>query len=359
MKTMMMKDASLFAANDFLPVPEHIICGTVKDESAYKHYDSFSVTGIKANHIEIQVSRRLSVDRGSSITFKLFGVIVRGEVVYHNTDTLRIAVRVQFCSSVKWEMSHQLLMHTSYTPQQLNESGIACTKVKSYLEFGFCSSQEEYEQVLRLRRQTYSEVDKMEVDRPLDQLRYFFDDYSDILVVRHHGKVVGSAAIIHGNGRDKKFEVQKFMEDSGDFSIHYNEKMLEVAALCVLKDYRKTDLVHGVFEHLCYEMMKHKKDHIIASSDEILAKTYKTIGFMDTGRTFTQPKYQDLYMHVLIVSKDAALKARNVGFLHWWPIWGEIVKHMQEKSIVKIGFADSISLLIREFSYKAYRLITH
>jgi hypothetical protein len=133
--------------------------------------------------------------------------------------------------------------------------------------------------------------------------------------------------------------------------------MIEVAALCVLKDYRKTDVVHGIFENLCYQMMKHKKDYIIASSDALLAKTYKTIGFKDTGKTFTQPKYNDLHMHVLIVNKDAALKARNVDFLYWWPIWGPIVKYMKSESIITINFRSRIKLYVRELAYKTLKVL--
>jgi hypothetical protein len=141
-------------------------------------------------------------------------------------------------------------------------------------------------------------------------------------------------------------------------NIEFNSSMIEVAALCVLKDYRRTDIVHGIFENLCYQMMKNKKDYIIASSDETLAKTYKQIGFSDTGKSFTQPKYNDLYMHVLIVSKNAALKSKNVSFLHWWPIWGEIVKHMKEESIIHISFLDRGRLLMREISYKIIKALS-
>jgi hypothetical protein len=134
--------------------------------------------------------------------------------------------------------------------------------------------------------------------------------------------------------------------------------MIEVAALCVLKDYRRTDIVHGIFENLCYQMIKNKKDYIIASSDETLAKTYKQIGFSDTGKSFTQPKYNDLYMHVLIVSKNAALKSKNVRFLHWWPIWGEIVRHMKETSLIEITYRDRMKLYAREVSFKAIKALT-
>jgi hypothetical protein len=105
-------------------------------------------------------------------------------------------------------------------------------------------------------------------------------------------------------------------------------------------------------------MIKNKKDYIIASSDEALAKTYKQIGFSDTGKSFTQPKYNDLYMHVLIVSKNAALKSKNVRFLHWWPIWGEIVKHMKETSLIEITYRDRIKLYAREVSFKAIKALT-
>lgn len=356
MNAYLMKEKSLFAAQDFLSVPEHIICGTAKDESAYKHYDYFSVIGVKANHLELQMNRPVSLEAGEKITIKMFGMLITGEAIYNNPENHRIAIHIEFDGRLRWEMSHLLIMHTHYTPQQLLEVGLSCRRVKGYMQYDFVKDAADYQEVLRVRRATYADANKMEPDRPLEQLKYFFDDYSDILVVRHNGRIIGSATLIYGDGTDKKFEVQKFMEDVGDRSIEYNDSMMEVAAVCVLKDYRKTDIVHGVFEHLCFEMMKNQKDQIIVSSDDKLAKVYNSMGFEYTGKKFTQPKYQDLDMHVMLVSKNAALKAQNIGFLHWWPVWGEIVKHMKAQSIVKIGFFDNLGLAARELSYKFLRL---
>jgi len=356
MNAYLMKQESLFASQDFLSIPEHIICGTMKDEKAYKHYDYFSVTGIKAKHLELQMNRTLAIKAGDIIRIKLFGLLVSAQVIYNDHIDNKIAVYLDLAGRLRWEISHLLLLHTRYTPYELLKVGLSCSRIKAYMEFGFVENQQDYEEVLKLRRTTYAEAGKMEADRPLEQLKYFFDDYSDILVVRHNGRIIGSATLIYGDGQSQKFEVQKFMEEAGDHSFEYNDKMMEVAALCVLKDYRKTDIVHGVLEHLCFEMIKNKKEHIIVSSDDKLAKMYHSIGFEYTGKAFTQPKYQDLHMHVMIVSKDAPLKAQNVRFLHWWPLWGEIVKHMKEKSVVELGFFNNLSLSLRELSYKFVRL---
>ena len=356
MNAYLMKQRSLFAAQDFLSVPEHIICGTMKDEKSYKHYDYFSVVGIKAKHLELQMNRALAVEAGETIKIKLLGLYVSAQVIYNDPNNQKVAVYLELEGRLRWDISHLLLLHTSYTPLELLNVGLSCRRIKGYMEYSFVDSEAEYQEVLKLRRQTYAEAGKMEADRDLNKLKYFFDDYSDILIVRHHGRIIGSATLIYGDGKHKKFEVQKFMEDCGDTSFDYNDDMMEVAALCVLKDYRKTDIVHGLFEHLCFEMMKKQKEQIIVSSDDKLAKVYNSMGFEYTGKHFTQPKYQDLHMHVMLVSKNAALKAQNIGFLHWWPVWGEIVKHMKAQSIVKIGFFDNIGLAARELSYKFVRL---
>jgi hypothetical protein len=283
-------------------------------------------------------------------------VVVTAEVIDYSVADNLVYLHLIFTGRLRWQISQLLLQHTELTPQEIIQLGLSCKKIKSYLEFSYVESPEQYREVLKLRRKTYSEVNKMEVDRPLEKLQYFFDEYSDILIVRHGNKIIGCAAIIYGNGKDKPFEVQSLMADQAS-TIIYNENMIEVAALCILKDYRKTDILHGVFENICFAMMRNNKDYIIASSDEVLARTYKGIGFKATGHSFIQPKYNDLVMQVLIVNKDTALKASNVKFFHWWPIWGEIVKYMNNKSVVKIGYRDRLKLLIRELGYKFMRLI--
>jgi hypothetical protein len=342
--------------DSLLKIPQNLIHGTIKDETRYRHFSSFSAIGISKNTLSLSLNRPMQLNKGDIIRIKVLGVVLDVEVVYFDERKNQLIIFIEFIDRLRREMSRILLQHTQLTPKVLSELGLGCRQIKGYLDYSFVQTQEEYQQVLMLRRQTYSEVNKMEADRPLDKLKYFFDDYSDILIVRHGNNIIGSAAIIYGDGKDKPFEVQQLMlEGSHQFKDHeleFDDSMIEVAALCVLKDYRKTDVVHGIFENLCYEMMKHQKDYIIASSDEILAKTYKAIGFSETGQTFIQPKYNNLHMKVLIVSKNAALKSKNVKFLHWWPIWGEIVRHMKEKSIVKISPWDKGRLFIREVSYK-------
>jgi len=335
--------------NTFLKIPTNLIHGTIKDESRYRHFSPFSVVGIAKNSLQLYLFNSMELKEGDIITVKILGMVLSAEVGGESNDLL--IVKVEFIKRLRWEISHILIQHTQFTPKDLTDLGLSCRKIKSYLDYGLVKTEEEYQQVLKLRRQTYSQVNKMEADRPLNKLKYFFDEYSDILIVRHGNTIIGTAAIIYANGKDKLFEVQKLMMNQND-TLEYNDSMIEVAALCILKEYRRTDILHGVFENIFFQMMENKKTHIIASSDSTLAKTYKMIGFRNTGSYFIQPKYNDLQMQVLIVNKNAALKAQGVGFLYWWPIWGQVVTHMKSQSIVKIGHYDRIKLLARELAYK-------
>lgn len=346
----------------FLNIPQNLIHGTIKDDSRYRHFSSFTAVAISKNKLNLNLAQAMKLSKGQVIKIKIFGVILHVEIDHYDNKTNNLIVNVVFSGRLRWEISRILLQNTQLSPKVLSELGLSCRKIKGYLDYRFVQNKEEYDQVLTLRRQAYSDANKMEIDRPLDKLKYFFDDYSDILIVRHGVDIIGSAAIIYGDGKDKPFEVQQLIKNNTGYfksnKFEFNDSMIEVAALCVLKEYRKTDVVHGMFESLCYEMMKHNKESIIASSDETLAKNYKLIGFLDTGEAFTQPKYNDLYMHVLIVSKNAALKATNVKFLHWWPIWGGIVRHMKETSIIKISRIDWVRLYAREISYKVIKALS-
>jgi predicted GNAT family N-acyltransferase len=346
----------------FLSIPQNLIHGTIKDDSRYRHFSSFSVIALSENKLSLNLARKMELSKAQIIDIKIFGVVLHVEITDYDDEKNRLVVYVEFTDRLRWKISRILLQNTQFTPKELSALGLGCRKIKGYLDYGFVQTEEEYQHVLMLRRETYSEVNKMEKDRPLDKLRYFFDDYSDILIVRHGDRIIGSAAMIYGDGKDKPFEVQQLMKsEHSSFEsdeLEFNDSMIEVAALCVLKDYRKTDVVHGIYENLCYQMMKYKKEYIIVSSDKTLIKTYKSIGFFDTGKTFTQPKYNDLHMHVLIGNKSAVLKAKNVKFLHWWPIWGEIVSHMKETSIIKISRIDRINLYVREIAYKIIKALS-
>ena len=99
------------------------------------------------------------------------------------------------------------------------------------------------------------------------------------------------------------------------------------------------------------------KNYIIASTDKFLLKLYKSIGFKQTPFTFIQPKYNDLHMHVLVIHRDAAIRAKGVKKLIWWPLWGIVNAHLINKRVIKYQAYERLKAKVLRQLFKAMFLI--
>ncbi|GLQ30207.1 N-acyl amino acid synthase FeeM domain-containing protein [Litoribrevibacter albus] len=251
------------------------------------------------------------------------------------------------------QLNKFLMQYTSSTPEQIRQAGFKVLSVKEFIHYRFAETQADYEAVLRTRRFAYSGVKKIDSEADLERVSYFFDDYSHILMVMHNEEIIGSATMIVGDGDNAPFEIQTFFDDDNPIELPPANKTIEVAALCLHPDYRDTDILHGIFEQIYMLTMMLNKEYIIASSDKYLLKLYQSIGFKLTPYSFVQPKYNDLQMSVLVIHQDAAQSAMGVKKMIWWPLWGVINKHLNDRRIIRFHPLQKIRSSLLKWGFKA------
>lgn len=256
-------------------------------------------------------------------------------------------------------LNKYLMRYTSSTPEEIRNAGFAVKTVKEFIQYKYAETQADYEAVLRTRRFAYSGVNKIDAEANLEKVSYFFDDYSHILMVMHNDEIIGSATIIVGDGNQKPFEIQTFFDKNALTDLPPSTETLEIAALCLHPDYRDTDILHGIFEQIYMLTMMLNKNYIIASSDKYLLNLYQSIGFKLTEHEFIQPKYNDLAMHVLVIHRDAAIRAKGVKKLIWWPLWGIVNSHLIKKRVIRYRHWERIKAKLLRKSFKVMFFIRY
>lgn len=237
-------------------------------------------------------------------------------------------------TSVERHLSQYCFHYLKCTPKALRAAGMRSYYVKDLVQFKFVETQQEYEDVLSLRRRNYAAVRKVDFDAPLKKLSYFFDRYSRILVVYHQGKAIGTATIIIGKRGIQPMEVEVLMAESDFHQLPPYEKMFEVAALCLDKGYRDTDILHGMFEQVYKYAIMHGRQYLVISSDKYLLDMYKTVGFQDTGFSFVQPKYRNLKMNVLCMDAMTTKWGKGMNPITWWGVWGNVSLYLHQRRIL-------------------------
>ncbi|MEC8811841.1 MULTISPECIES: N-acyl amino acid synthase FeeM domain-containing protein [unclassified Ketobacter] len=244
--------------------------------------------------------------------------------------------------AVEKQLAQYCFHYLKKTPRELRRSGLRSYFVKGFVQFKFVETQQEYEDVLDLRRRNYAAVRKVAADAPLKKLSYFFDRYSRILVVYHQGRAIGTATIIIGKRGEQPMEVEVLMQESDFSQLPPYEQTFEVAALCLDKGYRDTDILHGMFEHIYTYAMMNGRNYIVISSDKYLMDMYKTVGFQDTGFSFVQPKYRDLKMSVMLMDDFTTKWGKGMNPVTWWGVWGSVSMYLYKHRIIHYSLPEKI-----------------
>ena len=265
------------------------------------------------------------------------------EVSSDENNGQRCFVRIgALTKAVEKQLAQYCFHYLKKTPRELRRSGLRSYFVKGFVQFKFVETQQEYEDVLGLRRRNYAAVRKVDSDAPLKKLSYFFDRYSRILVVYHQGKAIGTATIIIGKRGEQPMEVEVLMSDSDFKQLPPYEKTFEVAAWWLDKGYRDTDILHGMFEHIYTYAMMNGRNYIVISSDKYLMDMYKTVGFQDTGFSFVQPKYRDLKMTVMLMDDFTTKWGKGMNPVTWWGVWGSVSMYLYKHRIIRYSLPEKI-----------------
>ncbi len=346
---------------------DHSLTGQIFHPFQYKTLSFFEVKEISKEGLLVSgIQPEFSLFTEMDISFNL-GMFqpskpINGRVSsikFHSDGTVQCFIQLtgKLPPALRDNLNHYLMRYTSSTPEDIRAAGFTVKTVKEFIQYKYAETQSDYEAVLRTRRFAYSGVNKIDHDANLEKVSYFFDDYSHIIMVMHNDEIIGSATIIVGDGNQKPFEIQTFFEDDSGLTLPPSEETLEIAALCLHPDYRDTDILHGIFEQIYMLTMMLNKNYIIASTDKFLLKLYKSIGFKQTPFTFIQPKYNDLHMHVLVIHRDAAIRAKGVKKLIWWPLWGIVNAHLINKRVIKYQAYERLKAKVLRQLFKAMFLI--
>ncbi|MDV6235489.1 hypothetical protein CH379_007610 [Leptospira ellisii] len=210
-------------------------------------------------------------------------------------------------------------------PFALRKIGFNTANIKNIMTYRFVKSQQEYLEVLKLRKLAYSAVKKLDKEADLSDVSHWYDPNSRIITAWHHDRLIGSANIFFANGEDVPFELQRHIKPEEFKKLPNPKDMIEVVGLCMHHDYRKSDILMGIFERIFHVLITTNKSYIIAASDPYLWKIYESIGFEKTGIKYTLFKTRELVLDVIMVHR----RVGTYGGLKLDPLrWNELYRDM-------------------------------
>ena len=229
---------------------------------------------------------------------------------------------------------------------EIRQSGLWLKSAAAGVEFTHVRTEQEYKQVLELRRLSYSQAGKMSVDATLEKLADEFDARARILIAKHRGNVVASLRIIF-HGPEDRLEEERFVALPPGFP--RNEELLEVMRVCTHPDYRKSEILYRLFQQLMVVALQVRRRWIVGSATRELLPLYLRLGCKRTGLIYRHEDLGDLEHELFLLNVPGVIKGEGVSPIVWNIVGEEICRHALLHDLLELDTWSKIRLFHFKF----------
>ena len=229
-------------------------------------------------------------------------------------------------SETKINIVKHLFQIHGWEPEDLRKNGFYHKGYRPLIKYRSVNTKEEYLDVLELRKHAYVSVDKVCKDCSYKDMASDLDKKSRILTAYHHDQLIGTVGIFFPDSERLVLDTEKTFDNGYPIKMPAKTKMIEIARLCIRKNYRSTDIMFGLFEHVYRILITSGRDFIITSTDNNMWPLYKMIGFSKTGMTYAHPVLNGLQHDIIIAHKSRGLYSKRLNVV----VWGRLYKNMTD-----------------------------
>lgn len=319
---------------------EHYLpTGIAANPARFNDYIYFSVIDISNDGLQLSTSMRnkflipgMVLD--ANISFPLVGEI-KCAVKIVNTrisskngkDVLSVGAKFVDIPNTSLQAIGQYLLQfgPGLTAKDLRNAGWEIQSVDKAINYSYVKSADDYREVLKLRHKTYSEVGKANPDDNAECMSDMFDTQSRILIAKHNGKTVGSLRITFHTSEEKT-EYDQFVTFPDNFV--RKDEMVVSSRVCTDKNYRGSDLVHGLIRQLLIVTLQSKRRYILGGCSESLLPLYKKLGFKPTGLLFEHQQLKGVKEQVVIADVFNILSGADVDALIWNNLYSDLSSYL-------------------------------
>ncbi len=246
-----------------------------------------------------------------------------------------------------------LLYNDTHTPHQLRKVGLKAKIISNHFRIRFINCEKdimEYNKVLELRKKAYVSVHKLDKDIDPRELIAPLDHISRILAAYHGSKIIATVALSFPKSEITILDVERALGKIYPQDLPRKMNLMEVSRLCIDDEYRRSDLLIRIFEHIYRVFLASDRDYVITSADDQLWPTYKRIGFRKTPHSYGHLIFNGIKHHIILIDKAVCISAKGLNPITWNVIYRDMNMFMSERINIQINF-------IQKFKVKCMRML--
>ena len=231
--------------------------------------------------------------------------------------------------------------------EELRVAGLAPKNVSLGVDFYNLKSEEDYIEVLELRRLAHSLDGNLSREVSSLEMGDLNDARARIVVGKYRGKIVATARIRY-NQLDEPLEHEEYVVWPKE--LPRRDQIIEISRVATHPDFRRNNLLAALFRFICHNIIQPDRPWLVMSCLDKMVPFYQKLGLQKTGLRHTEPIWKDdRVLNVLIVNITDMVLGRGLNPFYWNLIWKEMALLLIEQQVVTPTGLDRIRILI----YKA------
>jgi predicted GNAT family N-acyltransferase len=207
--------------------------------------------------------------------------------------------------------------------QRLRETGFHVRSSSRAFDFGAIRGEEEYREVLALRRLAYVAAGKTRSDARDEDMADALDARSRILVAKYRGRIVAAVRLLFPPAPDARLKHEDYVALPP--GAPRRDQIVELSKFCTHPEFRGSDLFYTLVKHCALTVLQSGRRFALMSCTDELVGPYARVGFRKLGAAYVHPTMR-LAHHLMTAEVASVVSGKHVNPVVWnlmggWELW--------------------------------------
>jgi predicted GNAT family N-acyltransferase len=198
--------------------------------------------------------------------------------------------------------------------QELRATGFRIRTSLPAVEFGSVRTDDEYREILALRRLAYVHAKKVSEDAKDLDMADEFDAQSRILFARYQGRMVASLRVMFPSGAADPLKHEEYVRLPE--TLPPRDELVELSKACTHPDFRGSDLFYGLAKLATLTIAQAGRRWMLMSCTDGLVRVYTAFGWRRMSLSYVHPSMK-LEHHLLLGDVPAMLAGQGTNPIFW------------------------------------------
>lgn len=228
----------------------------------------------------------------------------------------------------------------------LRAQGLQIESVAKAVQYSYVRTKQEYDEVLKLRFETYRDAGKLKPGATVIDMADAFDSRARIVIGKFKGKVVASARLIFNQFEDS-MEQERFVVWPKE--LPRRDEMVEIMRACTDTEFRRSDLLISMFRFIAVTVAQSKRKWIVICATDEMMSLYEKIGFHQVNLSYNHSGLNGLRHNILLANVPDAMEGKTVGPITWNIVWSDVSRYLEQYGLIEPDPLTNIRLAMYRF----------